>query len=716
MTQAWNFVGSPTTDPGAGTGEVTLIEGSSFCISDPAGDIVPGGVQGLFVDDTRLLSRWELRVDGVPVEPLTVLNEETYRGTFIGRARPRAGLADSTLLLERHRFIETGMREDIVVRNLGRETAACILTVHLGSDFGDLFEVKAGHVDQRGEYTARHDETGVRLSRRWQLETREVAVSTTEALTSPDTLTFRVLVPARGEWRTTVHVTPSAEALPAPQQPFPTGEPVERARPQMRRTAWRVEAPSLSLPSPAVSHVLRTSSRDLESLRIYDDDHPDAVAVAAGAPWFMALFGRDSILTALMTVPISRSLALGTAESLARYQGRRVNPVTEEEPGRIPHELRFGVEASDALGGNVYYGTADATPLFVMLVGELARWGVPAERLRPLMSNVDAALRWVEEYGDADGDGFVEYQRATDRGLVNQGWKDSFDGITTASGTIPDGPIALSEVQAYVYGAYQARALLAETLGEGDAAAASWRERAEALRRRFVEKFWLPERGWYALALDGAKQPVDALASNMGHALWTGIVPVEHARQVADHLLSPEMFSGWGVRTLATSMAAYNPMSYHNGSVWPHDNAIIAAGLRRYGFLEEAGRVATAMLDAAVAFSGRLPELMCGFDRETYPQPVPYPAACSPQAWAAASPVEFLRVFLGAQPCVPHQHVQLDPRALPASLSPLELRGLPLVGTSVDLVVQDGRADLRGLPESYTVSADPCPHCPPLPS
>jgi glycogen debranching enzyme len=704
VTLAWNFAGSPG---GVSAGTVTLIEGSSFCLSESSGDITPGSVQGLFLRDTRVLSRWNLRIDGDPVEPLTVMTEDSYWGVFIGRAMPRAGLADSTLLVERHRFVGTGMREDIVIRNLGQETAAFALVLHVGADFGDLFEVKQGTVVSRGEHTIQHSEHELHLVRQWQGHSREAVISAADASVSPDSLTFRVVVPAHEQWRTSVHVLPIIDGVrPAPT--FPDGEPVAGTLPAVRRSAWREVKPTVSLPDAVVARILRTSDRDLESLRIHDPEYPDSVAVAAGAPWFMALFGRDSILTSLMTLSINPSLALGTAEELARHQGTRENPVTEEEPGRILHEMRFGVDATDALGGHIYYGTADATPLFVILVGELLRWGADHERLRALLPHVDRALEWIENYGDRDGDGFVEYQRTTDRGLVNQGWKDSRDGVTNAAGRIPYGPIALVEVQGYVYGAYRSRALLAEVLEGDQETARRYRERAATLRERFEEAFWLPERGWYAIALDGGKEPVDSLASNMGHALWAGIVAPEHAEQVADHLLSPEMFTGWGVRTLASSMGAYNPMSYHIGSVWPHDNAIIANGLRWYGFVEHATRIAHALLCAAAEFDGRLPELMCGFDRTEYARPVPYPAACSPQAWASAAPIELTRILLGAQPCFPHRHLRLDPR-LPASLQPMVIRKVRLGTATIDVEIHDNNATVTGLPPDMTVSAEPCP-------
>ncbi|MFH5822777.1 glycogen debranching N-terminal domain-containing protein [Georgenia sp. AZ-5] len=702
MTQAWTQAGEPAHVVGP---TVTVLSGSSFCLSDQGGDVLPGSAQGLYVRDTRVLSSWQLRIDDEPVEPLTVLGEGSYRCTFVGRSRPRAGLADSTLLVERHRFVGAGMREDLVLRNLGREPAACVLSVHVAADFGDLFEVKQGRVRPRGRHSIGHGDGEIRLSRSWQDHTRELRVSAPDAATTgPDILTFRAVVPARGTWRATIHLAPVADGEEPPTT-FPADEPVERAGPAVRRSAWLGDTPRLHA-HDALRRTLARSSEDLESLRIDDPAHPGEVAVAAGAPWFMALFGRDSLLTALMTVGMNPALAFGTAQALARHQGEKVDPVSEEEPGRIPHELRFGVDATASLGGNVYYGTADATPLFVMLVAELLRWGYDRERVHGLMPHVDRALEWVERYGDADGDGFVEYERATDRGLVNQGWKDSFDGISFADGRIPEGPVALCEVQAYVYGAYRARALLAAVF-EGDGAARAWEERAARFRRAFNERFWLSGRGWYALALDGHKTPVDALTSNMGHALWTGAADADKARAVAALLLSPEMFSGWGVRTLATSMGAYNPMSYHNGSVWPHDNAVIAAGLRRYGHDAEAARVAGAVLQAARAFDGRLPELFCGFDRLAYARPIPYPTACSPQAWASATPVELLRVLLGARPCVPHGRLRLDP--LPALPGELRLTGVPLADARVDLELRDGRPRLRGLPAGLEPGPEPCP-------
>jgi glycogen debranching enzyme len=398
-----------------------------------------------------------------------------------------------------------------------------------------------------------------------------------------------------------------------------------------------------------------------------------------------------------MALIVDPELALGVLQTLARFQGKDVDPRHEEEPGRILHEMRFGEAASLSLGGGrVYYGSVDATPLFVVLLGELRRWGVATEVVDQLLPHADRALRWIEHFGDRDGDGYVEYQRATDRGLVNQGWKDSWDGVRFASGEIAKAPIALCEVQGYVYSAYLARAYFATETGDR-VTAEHYRAKAVALKAAFNRDFWLEDRQWYAMGLDHEKRPIDALASNMGHCLWSGIVDQDKAACVARHLLSPEMFSGWGIRTLATSMVGYNPISYHCGSVWPHDNAIAAAGLMRYGFVDEAQRVILAMLDAAVSQEGRLPELFSGLDRSEFPTVVSYPTSCSPQAWAAASPLLFLRTLLRLEPWVPHGRVWLAP-VLPPVIGRLKLERIPLAGGRVGVDAADGVVDVTGLP------------------
>ncbi|MFI9818208.1 amylo-alpha-1,6-glucosidase [Saccharothrix variisporea] len=699
----WAFDGEPVT---LSPGTLTLVHGTSFCVCGSGGDIDGAAAQGTFFQDTRIVSGWRLRVDGVPVEHITAVTPEPFRGRFVGRGRSKVPQTESTLFVCRDRYVGAGMREDLLLRNYGRDTVSHEITLHVEADFADLFEVKEGRVRARGEHASEVTADGLRLTRRLDRRSRGTRVTADGAEFAPSTVTFRVEIPPKGEWRTSVTVQPVVEDH-AVEPLFPPGRPVDQSLPVQSARQWRQAVPVLRhTGNPALAATLQQSRQDLGALRIFDPDRPDDTAIAAGAPWFMTLFGRDSILASFMSLPIDPTLALGTVRTLAHHQGQRVEPNSEEEPGRILHEMRFGADASLALGGrNVYYGTADATPLFVVLVGELSRWGIGRDRVEAVLPHVDRALRWVDEHGDRDGDGFVEYERATERGLVNQGWKDSWDGVTFADGRIARPPIALCEVQGYVYAAQLARAGLCDDFGDPDGAR-YWRERAAALKERFNERFWLPRQGRYAVALDGDKQPVDAVASNIGHCLWTGIVDEDRAESVAESLLSPRMFTGWGVRTLATDMGAYNPMSYHNGSVWPHDSAIVATGLMRYGFVEHARRVAVAVLDAAAAFGGRPPELLCGFDRRDQPAPVPYPTSCSPQAWASAAPVHLLRVLLRVEPDIPHGRVWLDP-VLPESYGPLALDGLPMGGVRVSLEVDGDDVRVTGLPEGIDVVRAP---------
>ncbi|MBX5447575.1 MAG: amylo-alpha-1,6-glucosidase [Acidothermus cellulolyticus] len=694
----------PLTD-GAAAGMVTLVEGVTFCICGRSGDI-HGAQQGLFFRDTRFISRFELIVDGQHVEPLATYRPWPYAGTFIARRPPRSANVDSTLLVIRRRYVGNGMREDVTIRNLGRETAGVLLNLEVDSDFAGLFEVKEGTVRVRESIQREVRGNALWLGFRRGGETRAVVVTAdppgtalfgTTASATTGSIGWQLVVHPHQETTVNIQVTVEVDGVEVPPR-YRLGEPVEASQPATKLAAWRSVTPSVQTPDERLATLLKKSAEDLGVLRIFDPDHPDRAIVAAGAPWFMAIFGRDSLITSWMVLPLDPSLALGTLQTLAELQGKKVDPLSEEEPGRILHEVRSAMDVDLALGGsNIYYGSVDATPLFVMLLGELRRWGLARQDVDALLPYADRALEWITTYGDKDGDGFVEYQRATDRGLVNQGWKDSADSITFASGIPARPPIALAEVQGYVYAAYLARSHFARELGQRDVAE-HWAAKAMELKRRFNEEFWISDRGYYAIALDADKKPVDALASNMGHCLWTGIIDEEKAPSVAAHLLGPDMFTGFGVRTLASSMAAYNPMSYHNGSVWPHDNAIVAAGLMRYGFVAEAQRIALGLIDASAAFGGRLPELFCGFDRSEFAVPIPYPASCSPQAWAAAAPFYLLRTLLRFDPWVPFGQVWCAP-AVPSRMVPLRVERLHVAGSTVSVDVTADGATVTGLPD-----------------
>ena len=685
MTDGWVFTG-PTPSAGA-TAQVTLVEGRSFCISDASGDMDPARAHGLIVKDTRFLANFQLRVDGEPLECLDVQRIDPHSAAYVTRRRPRDGVADSTLLVVRRRYVGNGMVEEISVANLGRETTALRLSLSAATDFAGLFEVKDGRPLHQAAITTSVTGSGWSQSQQRGAESRSVDVTGSGGPdVRPGLHTWDLVVGARETATLTVRVVPFFDGVPL-TTPYVPGEPHHDSPPAIRHARWRQRSPSVRSPDIHLVRLVRNSTDDLAGLRIDDPEHPSRIVMAAGAPWFMTIFGRDSLLTSWMLLPVDSRVARGTLETLSEHQGTTLHPTREEEPGRILHEIRSGLDTGQTPGpDDVYYGSIDATPLFVMLLGELHRWGAPLTDLEPLLPHADRALEWVDAYGDRDGDGFVEYARATDRGLLNQGWKDSFDGVTFASGLTAEPPIALAEVQGYVYAAWLARARLARAMGEEERAR-HCEERATQLARRFNEAFWLPRQGYYALALDCDKRPVDSLASNMGHCLWTGIAAPEHARSVAAALLSEEMFSGFGVRTLGSNMGAYNPMSYHNGSVWPHDNAIVVAGLRRYGFVDGAKQVAVGLVDAAASFDDRLPELFCGFGRDEFPEPVPYPTSCAPQAWAAAAPFSLLRSLLGLEPDLPATGINCEPdlsaRFLPFSIDQLHV-GTETIRIEVD--------------------------------
>ncbi|ABK03321.1 Amylo-alpha-1,6-glucosidase [Arthrobacter sp. FB24] len=683
---------------------MTLVQGTSFCVSSANGDMSASKPQGVFFEDTRYLSEWKLTVNDLPLEALSAATPEPFHAVFMGRTL-RHDHADSSVLVERDRQLGANLTETITVHNYAREPFHCRLEVLADADFADLFEVK--------ECRQAHRISRVRHATRERLtveserpgDERSITVALTGARIEGRRLLVAMKVPSHTAWSVTL------SAVPRRPGAVGRGAGLRGHQPDafQRVMKWRAAMPTAELSDETVERTFSRSQDDLGSLRIFNPDHPDRAVVAAGAPWFMALFGRDSLFASFMSLLLDPSLARGTLLTLADYQGTKVDPGTEEEPGRILHEVRLGASHGLALGGSgVYYGSVDATPLFVAVLAELSRWGLDDAACRALLPAADRALSWMDEYGDRDGDGFIEYQRKTDHGLRNQGWKDSGDGINFADGTLAEPPIALGEVQGYAYAAYMGRALLARASGDAETAEICV-GKASRLKQAFNDRFWLPDRGYFAIALDKDKKPVDALASNMGHCLWAGIVDDDRAVHVAEHLMSPEMFTGWGIRTLASNMGAYNPASYHNGSVWPHDNAIAAAGLMRYGFVTEAQKIAYALLEAADHFNGRLPELFCGLDRGRYPAPVPYPASCSPQAWASAAPVQLIRTLLRFDPGLPWDDLWLAP-TLPARDTYFHLDNVPFAGEGrISIHIDAGTVSVHGLPDDIRLRLEARP-------
>jgi glycogen debranching enzyme len=689
--ERWTFAEeSQVVSPSA----ITLVEGPTFVICDAGGDIASAGAQGLFVADTRICSHLRLTVDGQAVEALAVSRRSPFSASFVGRA------SDGALLVFRDLWVSQGLRLDLRIRNLARSPRDVTVRLAIAADLADLFAVKEGRAAPKPAEATRieggvafvDDERGRGL----------VVRSADAAFVEPEDLCWDITLAPRAEWTACLELGARRgghDVMPDHR----CGETPETAVAARRQEHWESNMPRIESDIPGLASAVTQTGRDLGALRLFDPDHPDDPLVAAGAPWFMTLFGRDSLLTAWMALLIDPAVASATVRALARFQGRRYVPETEEEPGRILHEVRFSRGASLALAdGDSYYGSVDATPLFVMLVHEQWRWGTPLHELEPLLPAVDAALDWMQGPGDPDGDGYVEYHRKTEDSLFNQCWKDSHDGMSFADGRLPEAPIAAAEVQAYAYAAWRAGAALARAVGD-DRTAAERDARATDLQARFQEDFWLPDAGAVALGLDRHKRPIDAVASNMGHCLWTGIISdVDQARSIARRLVSPELFTGFGVRTLASSMARYNPISYHNGSVWPHDTAICVAGLRRAGFVDEATEIASALLTAAAGTGGRLPELFSGLTVRDMPTPTPYPASCSPQAWATAAPLLLVRALLGLEPDIPEGRLHLDP-VLPSGATYLRVTDFPVGGQRVTIEIDHDAVAIRNLPRGLTV-------------
>jgi glycogen debranching enzyme len=446
----------------------------------------------------------------------------------------------------------------------------------------------------------------------------------------------------------------------------------------MRRDlkGWIEAAPAITC-HPDAGRLYARSLMDLAALRFRPDTLAQHSVPAAGLPWFMALFGRDSLITSYQMLPFNSTLAAATLRALAEAQGKKEVELTEEEPGRILHELRFGElthfhERPQA----PYYGASDTTPFFLVLLDEYERWTGDVSLVRALEPNARAALNWMDHYGDRDGDGYIEYERKTKLGLENQCWKDSWNSILFHDGTLAPTPLATCEIQGYAYDARLRCARLAREIWKDEALAVTLETQAADLKRRFNEDFWIPDRGFFALALDRHKRKVDSLCSNIGHLLWSGIVEDDKARALRDHLMSPRMFSGWGIRTMAVGEGGYNPIEYHNGTVWPHDSSFIAAGLARYGFRQDAATIIAGIFEASLFFDARLPEVFSGYDRGNTRFPVQYPTACLPQAWAAASPMLGIRTLLGLEP-KGEVLTSVDDCVLPPWMGTLTLDGIP---------------------------------------
>jgi glycogen debranching enzyme len=684
--------------------DTTVVKAhSTFCVAlrDGRLPIEEDHPLGLYMDDCRHLRGHELRLGGELLR-LLVASDAPGSGAVFELSNPeleldggsKAPMHSMRIRLER-RMVSTAMFERIVVQSFARERLALELELRLDADFRPMLEIRgivspaARDVRQRAEGdTLTFSATGLDGGE------RSTRISCPGSLAQED---GRIRVPMSvgpGEERTVeVRFT-----LETPDRPHGIGVTLDGRRDERvlmsdaaaEADAWLANRPSVEVDDQLVARVLR---RSLLDLRLLASDLDGLRYYAAGIPWYATLFGRDSIIAALQALAFDTKIAEETLRLHASLLGTRLDDEHDEEPGKVIHELRPGEVAAEGLTPLArYYGTVDATPLFLCLLCEHTDWTGTLDLFRELRPQVEAAVNWIDTYGDLDGDGLLEYRCRSSAGLVNQGWKDSWDGVVDEHGMPSRAPIALVEAQGYALRAKRCLARLYER--DGDAARARELRQGAARLAGALERFWLADRNFYSMALDADKRPSGALASNQGHLLWALAVPPERGAAIRDALMSREANSGWGVRTLGSGEPAFNPVGYHTGTVWPHDNALFAVGLRKYGFDEEFLRVSEGLLDAAAHFAEyRLPELFAGFTRAPYEEPVPYPVACSPQAWAAGALPFMLTSGLGLVPDGLERTLRIRRPSLPRHVARLELQGLRLAGARIDLLFERaGRA------------------------
>ncbi|HEY4372200.1 MAG TPA: amylo-alpha-1,6-glucosidase [Burkholderiales bacterium] len=678
-----------------------LKHGDTFALFDRFGDIerIGSGEQGLYHEGTRYLSRLDLRLNG---ERPLLLNSSVRQDNCLLTVDLMAPdfyedgkltVLKGTVHLSRHKLLSaSGSHEKLLLANFGSAPVRLKLSLHFAADYADIFEVRGVKRERRGDDLQPQIQEGRVILGYTGLDnvTRHTTITCTPTpnLLAPDHLEYDLQLAPKG------HAELHVEVHCGLREPAQKAATYVRALADLEAEMRHVHAGACSIhtSNEQVNDWLFRSSADLDMLGTAT---PDGAYPYAGVPWFSTPFGRDGIITALQTMWVDPSMARGVLGFLARYQATEMKPEQDAEPGKILHEMRKGeLAALGEIPFGLYYGSIDSTPLFVILAGAYFQRTGDLVFMQRLWPHVVRALDWIEQHGDADGDGFLEYKRKTSEGLANQGWKDSEDAVFHRDGRTAPGPVALAEVQGYVYLAKTLAADAAYALGDSQRAVTLMRQAVE-LRERFESAYWSEEIGTYAIALDGAKQPCLVRSSNAGQVLWSGIATAARAARAAQTLLAPESFSGWGVRTIAEGESRYNPLSYHNGSIWPHDNSMIAMGLARYGMKQEALAIFNAMFEASLFMDlHRLPELYCGFARRPREGPTLYPVACSPQAWASASAFYLLQACLGLSFDAVARRIRFDHPVLPASIDRVSLRGLTLGSASIDLMLERHENDV----------------------
>jgi glycogen debranching enzyme len=681
---------------------ITILEGSTFCICDELGDIGGWPTSGLFAEDTRFLSLLKLTVNGRRPLILSSGKVDYFSAAFYLRNQPVGGLEQDEVSIIRERFVSEAMQDRLLLQNQGMRSISFELGLEVASDFADIFAVKdydfalgdPQHADPLPanapvRFEEEHMQFVLADESGFPAQT-QVILSRPGENVADGTITYQIDLEPRERWDLRIDVVPAPDG----EQVVPRvaerrfGDEIARVRESL--AAWQLRVPQLRASWDDLAYSFGRSVSDLASLRMRGRDVGAGKLPAAGMPWFMTVFGRDTIITCLQTLLFGPELAMTALHALRDLQSTVDDPMRDAEPGKIVHEVRSGKAART--WHSDYYGTVDATPLYLILLSEVWRWTDDAGLVHEFRDSALRALDWIAKRGDLDGDGFVEYLKRSPRGLDNQSWKDSHDSQRFSDGRLAEPPIAPCEVQGYVYDAKRRTAELAREVWRDRELADRLDREADELYRRFNETFWVEERnGYYALALDGDNNRVDSLCSNIGHLLWSGIVPPERADAVIDQLMGDALWSGWGVRTMSTADRGYNPLAYHNGTVWPHDNSLIAWGLARYDRWPEAQRIIRQMLTAARHFDYQLPEVFAGMPRTETRFPIAYPTAARPQAWAAGTPVLLLQVLLGLQPDRRQSTLgTVAPQELPAWAGSLRLSGVRAFDRHWDIRLQEG--------------------------
>ena len=701
-----------------GPSNITINRDDRFIVSKPDGRIESDADEGFFARDTRFVSGYDVWINGQ--RPI-LLNSSPIRFFSARFEFTNPELFDSDGAVERSliafrldRTVSGGVHEDYDLHSYARRPVALTLEVEIDSDFADIFDVKRHQIVRRGSMHSRWYRTAAELRTSYENQQfkRQLILGVEKASSHPQfangRLVFVVRLAPRETWHVCINWLPIVGEGRRPAV-LPCSAITERAA---HAPAGRLPRVGIKTQNVIVRNAWDQAVRDMEALRLEDQSFGRGVFVAAaGVPWFVTLFGRDSLVVAMQGISGYPEFAAGALRRLSELQATKDDPERDMEPGKIPHEIRYGeLTELGLLPYAPYYGTHDATSLFVIVLSYLYQWTGDRSLLERYLRNAEAAMNWIDRYGDRDGDGFQEYATRSSHGYYNQGWKDAGDAIPEADGTLAPLPLALCELQGYAYDAKLRMGDIYEILGR-PRDAQRLREQARELYERFNDRFWWEREGTYYVGLNGRKKPIRTVASNAGHCLASGIVPPDRAHRVVRRLMAEDMWSGWGIRTLSADHPAYNPFSYHTGTVWPHDNVTIAGGFRRYGHDHEAAKVARAIFDAASCFVAyRLPELFAGLPRDAGSFPVQYLGANVPQAWAAASVFRFVAILCGihAMSNLEGSRLYVNP-ALPDWLPELTITNLRAGRGAMDLLIRNGHVQALTNTTGFEIIQGPAP-------